>query len=428
MLVAPYWESPGHVGFKRAARFARWIVASGRELVIVRAGPESSVRLLRPDLSSTPCAEAPADTCGRVVTVRDPLGLKVYMGSAGSPGPEGASRTTTGWKSSLVTLAFNPDATAAWARKAAGDASVAEHCRGAEWVVASSPPEACHLASYWISRQTGARLCVDMRDGWLDEPLKPLLQRWAWRRWLEGRWESRVLRRAEQVFVTSDVWMELLNNRLPFTRGKTAVLTNAYPPGPHPEPPPLPKRERLKLIHAGRLAGSRNTQTMGALVSPLMASLGDPWKADVQMVGSLNTDDLAEMERMRPVFEAAGWTLSHHAAVPYAEMQERLRMADGLLLLCASRAPIPSKLFDYIPTRRPIFCVTPATSALARAVADIPQAVCVDPSGRDSHAPLASRFLAMCHEAPARTAVPERFSDEALSRVFTAALDAARPE
>ena len=168
--------------------------------------------------------------------------------------------------------------------------------------------------------------------------------------------------------------MEFLNDAA-VTRGKTAVLTNAYPPGPHPEPLPLPKQERLTLIHAGRLAGSRNTQTLGALVLPLMASLDGPWKADVQMVGSLNTDDLAEMERARPAFEApAGRRTTRRSLMPRCM---RAVMADGLLLLCASRAPIPSKLFDYIPTRGP-FRVTPATSALA--LADTSRRPSADPS------------------------------------------------
>lgn len=419
-LVAPYWGSAGHVGYKRAARFARWLAASGREVVIVRAGAQ--------DEFEHPSAPEGCEP-GRVsiVTVRDPLGLKVYTASGRPAAPEASGGTSGSWKSALVNLAFVPDPTAAWAKAAARHAAVLERCAGAEWVVSSSPPESCHLAAFWIAERTGARLCADMRDGWLDEPLKPLLQKWAWRRWLEGRWEARVLRRAERIFVTSEVWLDLLNARLPFTRGKTTVLTNACAPGPHPPPEAPPDLEMPVLIHAGRLAGSRNTQTLEALLAPLRAVAGGGEKAGIVLLGSLASQDLAAIARMREEFEGAGWTLSHEPALPQDEMQERLRRAHGLLLLCVSRAPIPSKLFDYLAARRPILCVTPEGSALWRAVEDVPQAVRVDPFAPGSFASESARFLTMCRTAQLETHVPERFLDESLREVFLDSIGAGRP-
>ena len=159
--------------------------------------------------------------------VRDPLGLH------GDPPEDAKNRQTPREYNALVRLAallaFNPDPAILWSRAMARHPEVLKYGAGARFVLSSSPPESAHVGTALLARRLRAELVVDMRDGWLDEPLKEVLERSALQRWREGRLEKRVLERADRIFVTSETWKTMLAARLPFTRHKTTVLTNCYP-------------------------------------------------------------------------------------------------------------------------------------------------------------------------------------------------------
>lgn len=54
---------------------------------------------------------------------------------------------------------------------------VLAHAAGAAVVISSSPPESTHIGSVRLADALDAKLLVYLRDGWLDEPLKPYLNR-----------------------------------------------------------------------------------------------------------------------------------------------------------------------------------------------------------------------------------------------------------
>lgn len=403
MIIAPFWRQPQHVGVYRIDRFVRWLSAESVEVILVRAGRTDQVRHV---------------AWGVEITVRDPLGL--YHDPA-----EQAPRTPVRRPSRLRRLAayllFNPDPTVVWAKRAARHPAVLEHGRDVDWVLSSSPPESAHVAASLLAMRLGTDLIVDLRDGWLDEPLKPLLQRSRIQRWREGRLESRVLRQAKHIFVTSIVWRSLLERRLPFTLGKTTVLTNGYPPGWGATIQQGGRRsasDGLTLLHAGRFSGSSNARTINLLLEPILkgARYGNV-KGKAILLGRLEPEDLAEVDYWKPQMEAAGWSLEWHAPIPRLEMLKRLSEADGLLLLSASHAAIPSKLFEYLPTGRPILALTPRDSAVWTLGQHLPQVFLADCTLPDQDAGTVARFLAAC-AAGQPFVVPADFNEETLSQVF----------
>lgn len=405
MIIAPFWRQEGHVGVLRIQRFMRWLSSEGARIVLVYAGASDGVE------------ERP---WGVEVRVRDPLGLNWEAPVGAAPPPVGAvappaRRNRLLRAAGLAILA--PDPAVAWACRAARHAGVLERARDVDLVISSSPPESAHLAAVAVARRCGKRVLIDLRDGWLDEPLKPQLRSSRLRRWREGRMESRVLARADRVLVSSPGWRTLLLRRRPGIAAKVAVLTNAYP---DLQAVAADRRgDRLRLIHTGRFTGSRSTQSVDLLLAPLFAAAGDrdvP-AADIVLRGGLEPDDLQRARVWADRLGARGWSLAIEPSIGRAAMMAELAAADGLLLLAASQAAVPSKFYEYLVVGRPILAVAPRDSAVWTMSASLPQVILADgDSGATGAA--AAAFLGACRDRDRIHPVPLQYSDASLRRLF----------
>lgn len=359
ILFVPFWRMAGHVGNNRADRFVRWLNEEGYELVIVRAGTREAV-----------CAEP----WGQEITVVDRLGLHPDV----PPGQAKAvpRRKPNKLRRALAYRLFNPDPAVVWAKAAARHPKVIEAMQDANFILSSSPPESAHVGAWMLSQKTGVPHIMDMRDGWLDEPLKPLLHSSPLRRWQERRLESRIAKNAKAIQVTSDAWKELFDARYPELAHKVQVLTNGYPQHMPPvsDKPPKGGDDEYVLIHAGRFTGSRMSQKPELLLEPLLKNLAlEPSKGVIRFYGNLTADDISGIQAFQQRFGRIGWRVEFPGTVSRTKMLEIMQQADGLLLLSASHAALPSKLFEYIATCKPVFCVSFYDSATWKVAAGTEQ-------------------------------------------------------
>ena len=410
IIFAPFWRQRGHVGNYRIDRFIRWLSERGDEVVVVRAGDSYGVA---------------SEAWGTEFTIRDPLGFHPDHSTV-NPVRAGPVRRPNRLRRHLANLLFNPDPAVVWAVLAANDKSVRRIAEGARWIISSSPRESSHGAAAKLAYRVGADLIIDMRDGWLDDPLDPLLQSsWLSRR-REGRREARILRQAHCIFVTSHQWRELLQVRLPFVREKTVVLTNAYPRSGIKWCKAEAANGPLTLLHAGRLQGSRQSQLVELLLAPLLEGLssnGEP-AGVLTFLGDLTRGDRVELTGYQARFEDLGWRIQVDAAVPREQMMVRLSMAHGLLLLSASQAAIPSKVFEYIPTGKPVLAVCPKGSALWNIAAGLKQFFPIDSRGSATACNTVRSFLHTCRLGCTEFEVPEQYSEPYLKKVFLGHLSA----
>lgn len=359
VLFVPFWRMAGHVGNNRVDRFVRWLAADGYELVIVRAGEEDKVR---------------TEPWGQEITVVDRLGLHPET----VPGEIRvvSKRKPNKLRRALANWVFNPDPPVVWANAAACHPKVIEAMQGARFILSSSPPDSVHVGAWRLSKRIGVPHIMDMRDGWLDEPLKPLLHTSALRRWREGRLESRIAHHAKALQVTSDVWKELFDGRYPNLAHKVHVLTNGYPAQMPQIQVKLPKGgDEFVLIHAGRFTGSRMSQKPELLMEPLLKNLAlSPSKGVIRFYGELSPDEVTRIRAYQQDLAAINWRLEFPGSVSRVEMLEVMQRADALLLLSASHAALPSKLFEYLATGLPIGYVVTPKGAAERILLDIPQA------------------------------------------------------
>jgi hypothetical protein len=159
----------------------------------------------------------------------------------------------------------------------------------------------------------------------------------------------------------------------------------------------------------------------------LLAPLADGMRRSgvsgtVRIVGELDESEIAQADLWRARLAGAGWELAVDAPVPREELLRRCASADGLLLCDPSPAVLPSKLFEYLPTGRPIFAATPASGALAEVVAALPQGF-VAGGERERDAREAARFLEACVRPDHPAELPDRFGEPAFARRFLDALD-----
>lgn len=366
LVLAPWWLDDGHVGNRRLKRHLKWLTDSGWRSTLVCAGPEFQLK---------ETAE------GTEITIPDPL--RIHGPLTPGSGPVRKPNALRRWAAYAV---LNPDPSVVWTRAATGHPIVRHHCRTADLITASSPPEAPFLGALALARRYRIPFWMDMRDGWLDEPLKPLLRRHAWQRWREARLESACLIAANRVTVTSETWKDLLTKRYPDLGTKVAVVTNAAVAldvaGPS---------RPAGFAYAGRFHSSRPERSMRTLA---------PYLPDLTVIGDVTADERDEIREL-------GWSL--RPPVPVDKLPETLAGFSGLVLLSESMGSIPAKFFDYLAAGRPILAVCPMRSATWNACESVPHAYRLDPSLPDAS------VIATFREASLSDAihpVPDRFTME----------------
>jgi hypothetical protein len=376
LVLAPWWLDDGHVGNRRMRRHLTWLSESGWSPVVVCAGSEFQLK---------------ETAMGLEITVPDPLRIHGPL----SPGsqPVRKPHPLRRWVAYAV---FNPDPSVVWTRAAMKHPIVRHHCRMADLITASSPPEAPFLGAMALAKRYDIPFWMDMRDGWLDEPLKPLLRRHAWQRWREKRLEEACLTAASLVTVTSETWKDMLRTRIPDIGPKVSVVTNASV-----STAISGTDRRGGFAYAGRFHSSRPERSIRTLA---------PFLPELTVIGDLTADERDEIREL-------GWSL--RPPVPVADLPKCLAAYGGLVLLSESMGSIPAKFFDYLAAGRPILAVCPRGSAMWNAGESVPQVFRVDP-----HMPDAS-ILTSFREASRALAtypVPERYSPERVRNDLETAL------
>jgi hypothetical protein len=404
VIIAPFWRQAGHVGNYRIERYIRWFSSAGVEILLVRAGSKDQEQ---------------QQSWGLELTVRDPIGLYRDVQPSGEPAKP---RKPSYIRRQLALWLFNPDVGVIWAKHVAKHPKVLQYAAGAELVLSSSRPESVHVASWHLAQKLKSKLIIDMRDGWLDEPLEPLLMTSAIRRFVEGRLEKKILAAADQVFVTSDVWRDLLVSRGVVGFEKVEVITNAYPAFDFSQTPaesskPIEGESRFELLHTGRFRASRATQDPALLLEPLRICLAKhDLKGSINLLGQLDAQENLEIANYSEPMSAIGWPINCHSAVSRDQAMTRIAQADGLLLLCAAQAAIPSKIFEYIPSKKPILIVTKEDTAVWRVGKNIKQASLLDFARPESWQSAIDAFLKMLENPEYESNCPEIYSDEQIGK------------
>ncbi|MCC5926298.1 MAG: hypothetical protein JJU41_07015 [Bacteroidetes bacterium] len=425
LFICPHWHQDGNVGVIRAKRMVRWMVKVGYEVVILAAG--STTYSCTTDF-------------GKVFTVQDPLGVFTDKKSQEKQGSKSTlSRKPNYLRRMLAYALFTPDLQIVWALYCYLNTDVRKICEESALVLSTSPPESAHVLAGWLSRWSRTPFIMDMRDGWLDEPMKPLLRLSKAQRMRETRLESRLLRQAAAVLVTSSVWKEKLIERYPSVGEKILVHTNGYPHSEQKEvranlnrydgdhsgnvTPPVeyPNKPVLRILHAGRVQSSRPERKIDEVLNPVYSLLHRlNINCELTFLGNLEPDEEAELINWLPRLRSVNSKLVRIPQVPHSDVPFYIENSDLLLLTSPSKASIPAKFFDYLWSGKPILCFTNIDSAVHRAITRIPQCHFCDISKPDMDA--LNRFVNDVLVRSLEVEIPDYYGEDALKDSFLAIL------
>lgn len=403
IIVYPFYWNLNDVGNKRIERFKLWLLNIGYELVIISGGRTDKVSRF---------------DWGVEIEIKDPLGI--HKGKGYYSENSDLKRKPNKLRRLFAYLLFCPDLSRMWSRNTLKNAIVKNYIKNAELVISSSPPESSHITAVSIAREIGANLIVDMRDGWLDEPLKPLLKISAVWRWREGVMERKIMNSATRIFVTSKIWKKLLVERYPKLENKTIILSNGYPNdfllATNSE---IQNENKLTILHSGSFSLSSVTRKIGIVLKVIHQSLLKcNLQGELKFIGRLEEFEKNEAHLWNHKYEKINWSIKTVEQIPTVELYEEIKKVDGLIMLSTSLAAIPSKLFEYIPSKKPFLVITPRSSAVWEICNSIPQAFLVDIDNLENTLNIVVDFLEVCLNKNYQCAVPDGFSFASLSKIF----------
>jgi glycosyltransferase involved in cell wall biosynthesis len=250
----------------------------------------------------------------------------------------------------------------AWTPFAVARAVALHRRRPFDCVITSSPPESGHLTGLALQR-LGAAWIADIRDGWNFESYRP-----AWRTNLQKRadraLERYLMRSADAVTCVAEPLADYFRSEL---GANAAVITNGWDPelldGSAPAPAPdVLDRERVSLVHAGRLeVVDRDPRPLVDALAALARDAPDvAGKLELVFAGTFTA-------RERELFarDVAPARIVVMGNLPRPETLALERAADGLLLVTAGsrRHEVTGKLFEYLGVGRPILALAEGTEA-----------------------------------------------------------------
>ena len=261
-----------------------------------------------------------------------------------------------------------------WALPAFARAALMLRRGDIELVYTSGGAYSAHLAGWWLKRWCGARWIVEVHDPMVfpERPLRNRDDRF------QARLEGLICEHADLAWWFTDGALEAARQRHPSlgSRGMV-VLPGAEPPVVHTDHVRGP---RCVLGHFGSLSRIRS-------LAPFLRALAglfrrEPAWRDVLRLEVYGSDIDPEAQRLVAELGLADVVLpmgrlEHDPATGLSGRErvvQRMQQVDALLLLHGDTAEcaqyIPSKLYDYFWSRRPVFALThlnPQLDALVQA-------------------------------------------------------------
>lgn len=262
-------------------------------------------------------------------------------------------------KSKLANTLLSPDAGLWWNKKVLKEEAFSPYFKLCNLVMSTSPPHSVHLLAYELQKKYKMKWFMDMRDGWLDEPLKKTL---LFLKPLEKKQEAKCLLTCDTVIANTKHWARHLKRRYPELENKIKVIPNSIGEDLRKLCQEKKEEQRGFLLHSGSFRISDSRRKLQYVLEPLLKELKSRPSGRIILIGKLNLEDKKELSFYQK--ENSSISIEAPGEVSKEVMAQYLREASGFFLSSHSYSALPSKFLDYLTTSKPILCFCKKGSSL----------------------------------------------------------------
>ena len=388
LLITYSFPPTGNVGVLRPTKFCKYLPEFDWKVSVLTVS-NPSVPLQDESL----CAEIPKETIVRYAKTLEPgYALKKAVSGTGEQAvqkkPSLLKRAIKGalrWGSNVV---LQPDAQVLWHRNAVREGMRLLNEIPHDAIVVSAPPFSSFLIGASLSRQSGLPLILDYRDEWdisnayWENKGQGLLSRK-----LQAWMQRRVARAASVLLATTQHSADALA-QVAATAHSTARVSHIYNgydahdfKNIDSEDPA--KNDRYRLAYVGTLWNLTSVEPLVAAVEKLAADSPNlAEQLELVFAGRRTGPQEEILNRLEglPVRVIKEGYMDHEGAI------RLMHSANGLLAFLSdvphAGRVVPSKIFEYMATRRTIFSVAPE-GEVSTILRDCPMARIHTPSDID---------------------------------------------
>lgn len=235
-----------------------------------------------------------------------------------------------------------------------------------DFLFATGLPWSSMVIGWILKRITGAKLIVDFRDPWVNNPYA--VKKSKFLTTMENILEAKIVAAADLVSLnTEELKNEFISRYSHEPNNKFIAVYNGYDAYDFRNLPPTKTKgntNKIILTHAGFLYGKRDPKPI--LEAILHIQKNAPELAErfiFQQIGN------TELEYDLPSYistKSLSKNYQNLGPLPYSQCLSTLQGADILVIIQqATTTQIPSKIYEYIYLNKPIITISPKQGALA---------------------------------------------------------------
>jgi len=320
-----------------------------------------------------------------------------------------------------------PDEKRVWMPAALRAANAALDAEPADVLVTFAQPWTDHLVGLELKKRRGIPWVAHFSDPWVDSPY---FRAGSAARAKSARWERDVIGNADRVVFVSSYTRDRMMAKYPDSwRDKCTVIPQGFDDRVPPVDATPVAGRAVRIVYTGRFYdGIRSPEVLLRAAASVNRTTPLAGRLEFVFVGGGTT----QYERLAADIGLTG-LVSFTGRVPPQDALQRAANADLLLLIDAASAEgpslfLPSKLIDYLPMRRPILGLTPASGPSADLLNELGYPV-IDPADESAIAAHLSALIAAPQAHLVLSArhddVAQRFRIDALARAFAGVLEEA---
>jgi len=380
LIISYYWPPSGGVGVLRCLKFVKYLHNFGWEPVVY--SPFNANYLLR---DNTNFKDIPEDVELLKGPIVEPFSAYKFLSGRKKDDPTDPVHVRNK-KHFIDNFAiwvrgnfFIPDARCLWIRPSVRYLKKYLKEHPVDAIFTDGPPHTNTLIGMKLSSELGIPWLADFQDPWTQADYYQRYKIMYWANKRHHRLEQKVFQTAGKITIASPSWAKNLEQ---IGARNVGVIYYGYDEDDFKKRVPVPDPD-FTIVHTGQLGFDRNPDVLFHVLKELKNELAG-FAAHLKLVFAGNIDFSVKKEIVE---NGLGENFCDQGFVT-RDRALQLNMNARLLLLPLNKSGnadgrIPGKLFENLRTGRPILCLGPSDSDVARIIETCRAGICLSYYDRD---------------------------------------------